>query len=413
MVNKKIITFDNFGDEEECKEDVKKLLESENEKITEMIESCNRKIIHEDENLRKELKTLKKKVNNLKEEGDSVKEKELLKMQMETIKELIKKNNELMEKGLFEAVGRGMDKIVDKSSSGFFNSPNVVVFSATFGFLLRKLILWYQLSSTSYNQLTSLNVNSCQKLKYISCGFNKLTNLDLTNLTQLKIIECNDNHLTKFDYSSLKNSEKLTYLNIKHLVNDIYNKFTGSLEPLKDLKQLKDLHISFEHLEGLERLACGKTVIKDELTKYENKANHDTSSVISLERLFVIRIGGSLVLIGQSDTENPNSQLYTQTGGVIAIVSPFMEILTSYINDKLFEVRQAEWDAFVEDAKNLLDNYHDLQVMLGGIEKKEVGEVNTALNDLRDKTKTFLDKYDEDGNGTINVSELIEKKKKK
>ncbi|CAJ0757755.1 6027_t:CDS:2, partial [Entrophospora sp. SA101] len=113
----------------------------------------------------------------------------------------------------------------------------------------------------------------------------------------------------------------------------------------------------FEHLEGLERLACGKTVIKDELTKYEN----------------------------------PNSQLYTQTGGVIAIVSPFMEILTSYINDKLFEVRQAEWDAFVEDAKNLLDNYHDLQVMLGGIEKKEVGEVNTALNDLRDKTKTFLD----------------------
>ncbi|CAJ0761176.1 23039_t:CDS:2, partial [Entrophospora sp. SA101] len=128
-------------------------------------------------------------------------------------------------------------------SSGFFNSPNVVVFSATFGFLLRKLILWYQLSSTSYNQLTSLNVNSCQKLKYISCGFNKLTNLDLTNLTQLKIIECNDNHLTKFDYSSLKNSEKLTYLNIKHLVNDIYNKFTGSLEPLKDLKQLKDLHI--------------------------------------------------------------------------------------------------------------------------------------------------------------------------
>ncbi|CAJ0866271.1 13983_t:CDS:10, partial [Entrophospora sp. SA101] len=442
----------------------------------------------------------------------------------------------------------------------------------------------------SYNQLTSLNVNSCQKLKYISCGFNKLTNLDLTNLTQLKIIECNDNHLTKFDYSSLKNSEKLTYLNIKHLVNDIYNKFTGSLEPLKDLKQLKDLHISntdidsglehlsesmetitcesnenfkvkviaktlkyfnqdikkykefanrkkrkdiaqlnisnitsgknktqelkgglmlkgftklqeldcsknqltnldlsdckklqkldcsnnqfantefleklvtkgelkvlkmsnnkeinsldfltsfenleeldisgtniegnlkslkkslkklktlnitntkisegFEHLEGLERLACGKTEIKDELTKYENKANHDTSSVISLERLFVIRIGGSLVLIGQSDTENPNSQLYTQTGGVIAIVSPFMEILTSYINDKLFEVRQAEWDAFVEDAKNLLDNYHDLQVMLGGIEKKEVGEVNTALNDLRDKTKTFLDNKEKGG----------------
>jgi len=50
--------------------------------------------------------------------------------------------------------------------------------------------------------------------------------------------------------------------------------------------------------------------------------------------------GGSLVLIGQSDTSDPNSQLYTQTGGVIAIVGPFAEILTSALNDKIFEAKQ-------------------------------------------------------------------------
>ncbi|CAG8667478.1 8185_t:CDS:2, partial [Diversispora eburnea] len=43
----------------------------------------------------------------------------------------------------------------------------------------------------------------------------------------------------------------------------------------------------------------------------------------------VLVAGGSLVLIGQSDTESPNSQLYTQIGGVTAIAGPFVETITS------------------------------------------------------------------------------------
>ena len=51
-------------------------------------------------------------------------------------------------------------------------------------------------------------------------------------------------------------------------------------------------------------------------------------------------VGGGLLLVGQSDTENPNSQLYTQTGGVIAIAAPFIETLTSYVNEQVYDEKQ-------------------------------------------------------------------------
>jgi len=44
--------------------------------------------------------------------------------------------------------------------------------------------------------------------------------------------------------------------------------------------------------------------------------------------------------VGQSDTTDSNSQLYTQTGGLIAIVAPFIETVTSYINDQVYEAKQ-------------------------------------------------------------------------
>jgi hypothetical protein len=53
-------------------------------------------------------------------------------------------------------------------------------------------------------------------------------------------------------------------------------------------------------------------------------------------------VGGSLVLVGQSDTTDSNSQAYTQTGGIISIAGPFVETLTSYINDQILAVRQAQ-----------------------------------------------------------------------
>jgi len=44
--------------------------------------------------------------------------------------------------------------------------------------------------------------------------------------------------------------------------------------------------------------------------------------------------------VGQSDTEDLNSQRYTQIGGVIAIAAPFIETLTSYVNEQVYDEKQ-------------------------------------------------------------------------
>jgi hypothetical protein len=47
-------------------------------------------------------------------------------------------------------------------------------------------------------------------------------------------------------------------------------------------------------------------------------------------------------LVGTSEPNNDNSQFYTQTGGVIAIVAPFVETVASYANDQIYEVREKQ-----------------------------------------------------------------------
>src|SRR6185312_3168233 len=113
------------------------------------------------------------------------------------------------------------------------------------------------------NNLTNLNLNNCLKLKDIHCFDNQLTTLDLSNLSELETIGCANNYLTEIPY--ILNPEQLTELRISNnnlaptdlsifsqfknlkelwIGNDnenkiqqgIYNRFEGSLEPLKDLK---------------------------------------------------------------------------------------------------------------------------------------------------------------------------------
>ncbi|CAG8562480.1 3897_t:CDS:2, partial [Paraglomus occultum] len=122
----------------------------------------------------------------------------------------------------------------------------------------------------------------------------------------------------------------------------------------------------------------------DENYPFENEIKRmlvlDVSDQNLKGRLSLKVAGGSLVLVGQSDTTDPNSQTYTQTGGVIAIV----------------------------------DNYHELLGILEKIEQKDLGKVNETLNNLRKVTKTFLDTYDKEDkekdirkNGVIDIDELI------
>lgn len=382
--------------------------------------------------------------------------------------------------------------------------------------------------SCQSNHLTKLNIINCRNLIELNCSWNELTNLDINSVC-LQVLDCSYNFLTELEWEKF-NPETLKSLSIegnnffpsdlsvfsrfinlkglwigdyydeKKIQQDIYNKFYGSLEPLRNLNNLEHLNINNTDVDsGLEYLpiSCKKLVcnsnppnkIMEELNKSEcseedsynkkyynldkwretNKQNNLTASAIPLERLFVIRsnikkyidkwgkeenyswyelsswkqtkkeialsrlqnpndyskswwtitgiqwtnratlvVGGGLVLIGQSDTSDPNSQLYTQIGGVIAIVGPFVETVTSYVNDQIYDAKQKKWDEFISDTENLLDNYHELLGILEQVKVSELGKVNEALNDLRTKTQLFLKRYDKDENRAIDISELIE-----
>ena len=121
-------------------------------------------------------------------------------------------------------------------------------------------------------------------------------------------------------------------------------------------------------------------------------------------------IGGSLLLVGTSNPDNPNSPYYNRTGGVIAIMAPFVETFTSYLNDKVYDVKQKKWDEFINDTKNMIDNYHELLGIIEKITIGKLGTVNEALKNLDKATDSFLKDYDQDKNWTIDVSELITKR---
>jgi hypothetical protein len=170
----------------------------------------------------------------------------------------------------------------------------------------------------------NLDLQDFTKLKYLDCSNNKLTGLDASNLTNLKEINCSNNQLTsnnKVNLSGLTDLEKFSgkhnlftnlepfsdLENLKHLeltdndfhkfdeekskkqdlgleifknfpnlesllignhrrgtAGNIYNLFGGSLEPLTDLKNLKELEIGWTNIddglrhlpEGLETIWC-------------------------------------------------------------------------------------------------------------------------------------------------------------
>ena len=123
-----------------------------------------------------------------------------------------------------------------------------------------------------------LDLQSFVNLEKLDCCFNQLTSLGLNGLKQLKVVYANDNLLSKFDYSSL-DPQKLTgliidnnnlsrqnvevfskFINLEDLRigsddrekidQDIYNRFYGSLEILKNLTRLGDLSISNIDING-------------------------------------------------------------------------------------------------------------------------------------------------------------------
>ncbi|CAI2171893.1 3182_t:CDS:2 [Funneliformis geosporum] len=135
----------------------------------------------------------------------------------------------------------------------------------------------------SFNQISEIDVNDCHQLEMFICSHNRLTKLDCTGLDKLRIIICTSNLLTSLDHSFL-NSAKLISLSISNnsfpkqdlsvfskftnlqylgigndnemFNNDTYNRFYGSLDPLKSLTKLDCLEINNTDVDsGLEYLS--------------------------------------------------------------------------------------------------------------------------------------------------------------
>ena len=134
----------------------------------------------------------------------------------------------------------------------------------------------------SKNNLENLEVSNLENLEELDCSNNNLTKLDLSRLTNLKNLYCGDNYLSSLIYPS--HPKKIINLNVinnnlpeqdlsffSELVNleglwvgtsnrqnirrGIYNRWIGSLEPLKNLTKLEKLDISNTDIdEGTEHL---------------------------------------------------------------------------------------------------------------------------------------------------------------
>jgi len=134
------------------------------------------------------------------------------------------------------------------------------------------------------NQITELNISNCPDLTEFYCSGNQLANLNISNCPQITKLNFSNNLLTSFDFYELNESE-LTHLGLRNnnfsrrdlseltpFVNlesiDVgrddnqseikrgrYNRFYGSLEPLKNMTKLKFLSIEATDIDsGLEYL---------------------------------------------------------------------------------------------------------------------------------------------------------------
>jgi len=87
------------------------------------------------------------------------------------------------------------------------------------------------------NQLSSLDVEGCKKLKELYCADNQLSKLDVSNCNKLKVLSCAENALKMLDVENCRSMQSITcnYNNLKAL--DVSN--CSKLESLSCDKDVK------------------------------------------------------------------------------------------------------------------------------------------------------------------------------
>lgn len=120
----------------------------------------------------------------------------------------------------------------------------------------------------AWNKLTDLNLSNCHQLTWLECQGNSLTNTNfLANLPspqKLTFLYIGENDFAEQDFSFLQPFNNLETLRVWNSHQDriskgLYNRFTGSLKYLRNMKNLKELGIYNTDIDsGLEYLAESK-----------------------------------------------------------------------------------------------------------------------------------------------------------
>ncbi|CAI2195085.1 2771_t:CDS:2 [Funneliformis geosporum] len=163
--------------------------------------------------------------------------------------------------------------------------------------------------------LTKLNIEGLVNLTYLECPYNNLNSLDISQNVNLIELICFDNNLTSIDFlNQLPHPEKVLSLGISNnnikptnleflrpfvnlnrtltlgndmserYNNNIYNRFYGSLEPLKNMTKLPGLCIDGTDVEeGLEYLPDSIREVREEIITAKQNESDKTKKISRLE----------------------------------------------------------------------------------------------------------------------------------
>ncbi|CAI2190640.1 4012_t:CDS:2, partial [Funneliformis geosporum] len=294
-------------------------------------------------------------------------------------------------------------------------------------------------------------------------------NYNPKNLTNISVSNNNLKEQNIEAFSKFVNLEELCIGNDvgERLESKIYNRFSGSLESLKKLINLKKLQIegtkveeNFEHLPkdlrveevnelrntNQENFSQTLNRIVNNYAKKQSGLSLTSRQQKQIEKI-IERIGNAIAINVKKELEEeingvkwtierdkkqndmiakviPLERLYVIRGNIKQFINNLAAggIVLSFYNQgaagsgilgiyPIVELVVSNMEKSREDSKN---NYNELLgiVKQFKVDESKTGEVNETLNDLNDKIKEFLSVYDKNDNEEIDINELVDERDK-
>ncbi|CAB4388410.1 unnamed protein product [Rhizophagus irregularis] len=278
----------------------------------------------------------------------------------------------------------------------------------------------------SKNKLTSLDISKNEKLIEIDCSQNNLISLDLSNCLNIKSVTSNYNHLSDLKLF-VANNETLEYLNLLdnlffqklncfgRLVNlkdlhvgntdegrieqGIYNRFYGSLKPLKNLIKLENLSINDTDIDsGLEYLPDSIAIFRCSADK-----RPEAKVIRMYEQLNIYTMSFNDAFQGRYNLKawKKNQKLIKENETLQNQIKQ-METLT--LDAKLTEFEN-EKNILRAKEEELIKKTKQLECEINGL-KREIKDLNADLKQQKDVCKQNEQQIEE---GEKKLESLIEK----